>query len=76
MFVRYDSGWFTFKSSEGTESFKELTHNLDILPARMRVDVRVQAVDGDNEGYIFAGMGSAMQSDSRANTFFGGVVFA
>ena len=41
----------------------------------MRVDVLLKAVDGGNEGFTFLGMGAAQQSDSRSNSFYGGLVF-
>ena len=74
-FPLYDSGWFLMRSGQGTGSFKELTHGLAMLPERSRVEVRVQALDGDNAGFKFAGAGAALQTDSRSNTYYGGVVF-
>jgi len=64
------------QSQQGVDSFKQIDHNLDLPLTRIRVDVSVQAIDGDNAGYAFAASGAAMQSDSRANSFYGGVVFA
>ena len=71
----YESGWFEFRSGQGVDSYRQLTHNLNVDPARMRVDVLLKAVDGGNEGFTFLGMGAAQQSDSRINSFYGGLVF-
>lgn len=72
----FDSGWFPMSSQQGINSFKELSHNIDIDPAYLRVSVRVRAVDGDNDGYVFIGSGAAQQSDSTSSSVYGGVVFA
>lgn len=68
----YDSGWFSMSSQAGTDSFKELSHALGQYP--MQVKVMAMAVDGDNEGYIFEGVGGAQSDDSFGNTY-GGIVF-
>ncbi|RKZ41692.1 MAG: hypothetical protein DRQ49_04220 [Gammaproteobacteria bacterium] len=70
----YDSGWFTMKSQAGTASFKELTHGLGVYPSLVKV--LVKAVDGENNGFIFEGMGSAQNDDDTKLTHHGGVIFA
>jgi hypothetical protein len=68
----YDSGWFRMSSQAGTASFKELRHGLGVYPSKVKVLVR--AIDGENNGFIFEGMGSAQNDDDSNN--YGGVVFA
>ena len=68
----FDSGWFTFNSQNMTNSYKEVSHNLGVVPGRVKV--LVQATSGTNNGLIFPGMGSA-QNDDRSGTTYGGVVF-
>ena len=67
----YDSGWFTMSSQAGTNSYKEVLHDLGVLPEYVRVLVR--ADDGNNDGYVFEGMGNAQTDD--ANGAYGGVIF-
>nr|VFK69963.1 MAG: Collagen triple helix repeat-containing protein [Candidatus Kentron sp. TUN] len=69
----YDSGWFTMQSQQGTNSFKQVSHNLGVYPSRVKV--LVKAIDGANNGFIFEGSGSAQSDDDDANNY-GGVVFA
>jgi hypothetical protein len=71
----FDSGWFIMQSQVGADSFKEIEHNLGDYPSTVKVLVR--AIDGDNNGFIFEGMGSAQNDDdSGANSSYGGVIFA
>nr|VFK11322.1 MAG: hypothetical protein BECKLPF1236B_GA0070989_102220 [Candidatus Kentron sp. LPFa] len=70
----YDSGWFTMQSQQGTNSYKQVTHNLGVYPSRVKV--LVKAIDGANKGFIFEGSGSAQNDDDGVYTLYGGVVFA
>jgi hypothetical protein len=70
----YDSGWFTMKSQAGTASFKEITHGLGVYPSKVKV--LVKAIDGENNGFIFEGMGSAQNDDDQKYGQYGGVIFA
>jgi hypothetical protein len=67
----YDSGWFNMSSQAGANSFKQLNHNLNQYPAYVKVLVR--AVDGNNLGYIFEGMGAAQNDDDGSS--YGGLIF-
>nr|VFK57426.1 MAG: hypothetical protein BECKTUN1418F_GA0071002_111511 [Candidatus Kentron sp. TUN] len=69
----YDSGWFTMQSQQGTNSFKQVSHNLGVYPSRVKV--LVKAIDGANNGFIFEGSGSAQSDDDSSNNY-GGVIFA
>jgi len=68
----FDSGWFDMEAQAGTDSFKQISHGLDVLPEHVRVLTR--AVDGANMGYVFEAMGAAMSDDDIGN-LYGGVVF-
>jgi len=68
----FDSGWFLFNSQNGINSYKEVSHNLNVVPGRVKV--LVQATSGVNDGMIFHGMGSA-QNDDLSGTSYGGVIF-
>jgi len=68
----YDSGWFLMSSQAGDDSYKEVTHNLGVYPTRVKVLVR--AIDGNNDSFIFEGVGSAQQDDDGGA--YGGVLFA
>jgi hypothetical protein len=70
----FDSGWFFMSSQAGTNSYKEITHDLGDYPSRVKVLVR--AIDGANEGFIFEGSGVQHQDDDRDKGDHGGVVFA
>lgn len=70
----YDSGWFTMKSQDGTNSFKEITHGLGVYPSQVKV--LVKAIDGANKGFIFEGTGAAQNDDDGSNPDYGGVIFA
>jgi len=67
----YDSGWFTMSSQAGTNSYREVLHGLGIEPEYVRVLLR--ADDGNNDGYVFEGMGNAQTDDT--NGAYGGVIF-
>jgi len=69
----YDSGWFRMKSQDGANSYKEISHNLGVYPSQVKV--LVKAFDGENNGFIFEGSGSA-QGDDDSDHNYGGVVFA
>ena len=62
----YDSGWFTMQSQQGTNSYKQVTHNLGVYPSRVKV--LVKAIDGANKGFIFEGSGSAQNDDDGVYT--------
>jgi hypothetical protein len=50
----YDSGWFAMSSQAGADSFKEVEHGMRSVGAEgLLVTVRVRAVDGPNQGYVF-----------------------
>jgi hypothetical protein len=68
----YDSGWFRMSSQAGNASYKELTHNLNQYPTHVKV--LTKAIDGNNQGFIFEGMGAAQSDDDGAN--YGGIIFA
>ncbi|MEZ4828313.1 MAG: hypothetical protein R3C61_18790 [Bacteroidia bacterium] len=68
----YDSGWITMQSQAGNNSYKEFAHNLNAYPSNVKVLVR--ATSGNNQGFIFEGMGSAQSDDD--NDEYGGVIFA
>jgi hypothetical protein len=70
----YDSGWFNMSSQAGVNSYRELNHNLGQYPAHIKVLTR--AIDGNNNGFIFEGMGSAMHDDEGASEEYGGLIFA
>lgn len=70
----FDSGWFTMQSQQGTDSYKEVTHDLGQYPSRVKV--LVKAIDGANEGFIFEAIGVASKDDDEDNRHYGGVVFA
>jgi len=69
----YDSGWFNMSSQAGVNSFRELSHNLGQYPAQVKVLVR--AVDGNNLGFIFEGMGNAQSDDDEPSGSYGGLIF-
>jgi len=68
--------WFTFSSQADAASFRELFHNLDVEPAYVQVTVQIQATEGNNNGFIFEGIGSAQVDDDSPTVNYGGVVFA
>jgi hypothetical protein len=70
----YDSGWFTMKSQDGANSFKELRHGLGVYPSKVKV--LVKAIDGANNGFIFEGTGAAQNDDDGNYPDYGGVIFA
>ncbi len=70
----YDSGWVSMSSQVGAASFKEFTHGLGAYPSRVKV--LVQAIDGNNNGFIFEGMGAAQSNDDAGLDEYGGVIFA
>ncbi len=70
----YESDWFTMKSQDGANSFKEITHDLGVYPSQVKV--LVKAIDGENKGFIFEGMGSAQHDDDQKHALYGGVIFA
>ncbi len=70
----HDSGWFTIKSQDGANSFKELRHGLGVYPSKVKV--LVKAIDGQNKGFIFEGMGAAQHDDDQQYAAYGGVIFA
>ena len=70
----FDSGWFEMKSQAGPDSFTEISHNLGTYPSKVKV--LIKAIDGNNEGYIFEGMGMAQADDDAEYQTYGGVVFA
>ena len=45
----FDSGYFEFKSQDGSNSFKKVAHGLGEYPGRVKV--MVKAVSGNNAGY-------------------------
>lgn len=68
----FDSGWFNMSAQSGTDSYKEMSHGLGVIPGEVRVLTR--AIDGNNKGFVFEGMGHA-QSDDDIGNGYGGVVF-
>ena len=68
----YDSGWLPFQSQNGSNSYMQLAHNLGDYPGRVKV--LVKAIDGDNQDFIFEGMGCA-QNDDDTGSQYGGVIF-
>lgn len=74
----YDSGWFLFQSQQGSNSYRELTHNLGGDAAYLRVQVLITPTSStvNNYGYYFQGVGSAQQDDDGGTRAHGGVVFA
>jgi len=70
----YDSGWVSLSSQQGTSSYMSFAHSLGATPDRVRV--LVQAIDGNNNGYIFHGKGSAQADDDYSQRNYGGVIFA
>ena len=69
----FDSQWFPMASGTTNMSFFEIPHPLQTLPSR--VQVMVQAQSGVNAGFIFEGMGSALNSGNPGAAKYGGVVF-
>ena len=61
-------------SQNGAASYRELTHGIGNYPSRVLVLVR--AIDGNNSGFIFHGIGSSQQDDDTGNAHHGGVVYA
>ena len=53
----FDSGWFTMVSQSLTQSYVEGVHGIDAEPEGLQVSVRVRAIDGPNNGFVFNGMG-------------------
>lgn len=71
----YDSGWFRMGSQVGDLSFKEIRHNVNLATASMAVSVKIRAIDGNNEGFVFEGTGAEMQTDESPQETYGGVLF-
>ena len=71
--ANFDSGWLTFNSQNGTNSYKEVVHGLGVIPNRVKV--LVMAGSGPNSGFIFHATGAAQNTDTTGNNY-GGVVFA
>lgn len=69
----FQTDWFRFSGQRRDNSFKEITHGINLLPALVVVQVR--AVNGMNIGYVFEAQG-ATQSDDDGSNEYGGVVFA
>ncbi|MEM7373754.1 MAG: hypothetical protein AAF587_34345 [Bacteroidota bacterium] len=70
----FDSGWFSMSSQDGVNSYKEITHALGDYPSNVKVLTR--AVSGNNDGFIFEGVGSAQGDDDVTHHQYGGLVFA
>lgn len=68
----FDSGWFPMSSQNGNDSYQEVMHALGEYPSEVKVLTR--AVDGNNAGFIFEGVGSAQADDTSDQ--YGGLVFA
>lgn len=69
----YQTDWLDLRGQRGQQSFKEIQHGDNRLPALVLVQLR--AVNGRNIGYVFEAQGAAQSDDDRANEY-GGVVFA
>ena len=69
----FQQDWFDFKGQRDQNSFKEIFHGENRLPALVLVQLR--AVNGRNIGYVFEAQGAA-QSDDDGGNEYGGVVFA
>ena len=69
----FQSEWFEFKGQRNQDSFKEIYHGLNELPAF--VNVQLRAVTGRNLGYVFEAQG-ATQTDDNGTNQYGGIVFA
>ena len=63
---------FTLRSNEGSNSFKEISHGLDVLPFYVRVYAKPP--EGKNRDFCFNGIGSSQSSPSRGS--YGGIIFA
>ena len=63
---------FTLKSNQGSSSFKEIRHGLNVDPFYVRVYARPQ--QGHNSDFCFNGIGSSQSSPSRSS--YGGLIFA
>jgi hypothetical protein len=66
--------WFKMGSQNGEASFKEVRHDMYISPASLTVSTLVRAVDGENKGYAFNGVGSVHNTDGTYEEY-GGVLF-
>jgi len=69
----FDSGWFPMSSQAGANSYQEIVHGLGSYPTEVKVLVR--AVDGNNLGFIFEGMGAAQSDDDAITLDHGGLIF-
>lgn len=49
----FDSGWLPMRAESGSASFMSVSHNLNSVPDRVRVQVK--ATDGLNSGFVFEG---------------------
>ena len=67
----YDSGWFEFNCEEF--SFLELEHNIG--ETLMAVTVRINATDGDNEGFTFMGGSGLSMTSGTLASYYGGLLF-
>lgn len=70
----FETDWFLMKSQSGTDAYKEIFHNLESYPSQVKV--LVKAIDGNNAGFIFEGLGSAQNDDDGDKSQYGGVIFA
>lgn len=68
----FQTDWFSFYAQTKTESFKEITHNLKIIPEYVVVQTR--PLTGMNYHFIFEAQGS-VQSDDGSDDY-GGIIFA
>ena len=69
----FQTDWSNFNGQRDHNSFKEIVHGENMLPALVLVQLR--AVNGKNIGYVFEAQG-ATQSDDDGTNEYGGVVFA
>ncbi|XP_065837147.1 uncharacterized protein [Oscarella lobularis] len=73
----YAVDWFEMKSNDGSNSFKELqlpSQSFRDYPSQCRV--LTKAVDGNNIGFIFEGIGAPTGYDIIKYFSYGGLVFA
>lgn len=63
---------FTLRSNQGTRSFKEVRHGLNVDPFYVRVYAK--PLQGNNSGFSFNGIGSSQSSPSKSS--YGGLIFA
>lgn len=77
----FESEWFPMKSHDDVMSYKQVFHELNAVPSRVKVMVKVPEEDkyGDMAGMIFEGIGGQpMDDDTQGNWQgeHGGVLFA